>query len=171
MSIHGCMSGFGNKNEWKRHVTTQHMRLGFWRCDLCAHDKKPNDFNRKDLFTQHVRRMHPSDGLRAYKKPEPGSPKDPIDEQYLQDAAARCYHHLRSLPEECRCIICEKRFHGPGAWDERMEHIGRHMETAKKEGELPVHASKWKTDELTTQWMINQRILIMDEDGQLELAP
>lgn len=36
------------------------MRLGFWRCDQCPDVHcKPNDFNRKDLFIQHVRRMHP----------------------------------------------------------------------------------------------------------------
>lgn len=148
------------------------MRLGFWRCDLCAHDKKPNDFNRKDLFTQHVRRMHPPDSQRtAYKKPEAGSPKDPIDEQYLQDAAVRCHHHLRSLPEECRCIICEKVFRGQGAWDERMEHIGRHMENAKKDGEAPVNPSKWKTDEFAQRWMLDQGILLVNDDGDLDLAP
>ena len=59
-ATYGCPSTFTSKNEWKRHVQTQHMRLGFWRCDQCPDVHcKPNDFNRKDLFIQHVRRMHP----------------------------------------------------------------------------------------------------------------
>ena len=36
---------------------TQHFRMGFWRCDQCTDSPdRPNDFNRKDLFVQHVRR-------------------------------------------------------------------------------------------------------------------
>ncbi|KAF2161813.1 hypothetical protein M409DRAFT_27869 [Zasmidium cellare ATCC 36951] len=172
LAIHGCLSSFGSKNEWKRHVTTQHMRLGFWRCDLCTNERKPNDFNRKDLFTQHVRRMHPPDSQRTtYKKSIPRSPKDPADEQYLQAAATRCYIPLRSSPEECRCIICEKVFRGHGAWDERMEHIGRHMETAKKEGEQPSDPRKWKRDEFAERWMRDHELLIVNENGGLELAP
>jgi len=59
MLPYGCHSTFSSKNEWKRHVNTQHMRLHFWRCDLCSTPgAKPNDFSRKDLLMQHVRRMH-----------------------------------------------------------------------------------------------------------------
>jgi hypothetical protein len=76
LAPYGCTASFGAKNEWKRHAATQHFRLGFWRCDLCppetktlnshksnnSNNRKPNptynDFNRKDLFIQHVRRMH-----------------------------------------------------------------------------------------------------------------
>ncbi|KAK4507460.1 hypothetical protein PRZ48_001195 [Zasmidium cellare] len=166
LAIHGCMSSFGSKNEWKRHVTSQHMRLGFWRCDLCANERKPNDFNRKDLFTQHVRRMHP-----PYKKAVPRSPKEPGDDQYLQDAATRCYIPLRTAPEKSRCIICEKTFSGHNTWDDRMEHIGRHMETAKKEGEQPSDPRRWKTDEFTEQWMLQERILVWNDGDELELAP
>lgn len=74
----GCKAEFPNKNEWKRHVAYQHLQLCFYRCDIddCNPEinaalVKPsangnpddvekiyNDFNRKDLFTQHVRRMH-----------------------------------------------------------------------------------------------------------------
>ncbi|EFX03524.1 c2h2 finger domain containing protein [Grosmannia clavigera kw1407] len=91
----GCTSAFGNKNEWKRHVMAQHIMLTYWRCDdprcermrnnmgSCArnegssssgtayHASEQNNsgiFNRKDLFTQHVRRMHMSDTLKAVEK-------------------------------------------------------------------------------------------------------
>ncbi|KAI4122874.1 MAG: hypothetical protein LQ347_006351, partial [Umbilicaria vellea] len=95
---YGCPSRFGSKNEWKRHVSSQHIQLGIWRCDqgdcvpqsFSPHRRSPssttgkrrgakasdpddiivvgvgapdsaagfNEFNRKDLFTQHLRRMH-----------------------------------------------------------------------------------------------------------------
>ncbi|KPI44897.1 uncharacterized protein AB675_2514 [Cyphellophora attinorum] len=63
-----CPAVFPSKNEWKRHTLSQHLRLGFYRCSLgsCAIDHPSgvtqargyNDFNRKDLFVQHLRRMH-----------------------------------------------------------------------------------------------------------------
>lgn len=75
---YGCRTEFPNKNEWKRHVAYQHLQLCYYRCDIddCNPEINPalvrpgsngdsdavekiyNDFNRKDLFTQHVRRMH-----------------------------------------------------------------------------------------------------------------
>ncbi|TKA71641.1 hypothetical protein B0A55_07574 [Friedmanniomyces simplex] len=71
---YGCTSTFGSKNEWKRHVYTQHLRLGIWRCDQCSNgDRRPHDFNRKDLFVQHVRRMHPvtAEARKAVSKSRP----------------------------------------------------------------------------------------------------
>ncbi|EZF70942.1 hypothetical protein H105_06858 [Trichophyton soudanense CBS 452.61] len=32
---YGCTSSFASKNEWKRHVLSQHLQLGFYRCDQC----------------------------------------------------------------------------------------------------------------------------------------
>ncbi|KAH1971608.1 hypothetical protein KXV92_006898 [Aspergillus fumigatus] len=77
-SHYGCTGTFASKNEWKRHIASIHVQLGFFRCDVgnCGHrpdyktsststhnhhdqpGHQPNDFNRKDLFTQHQRRMH-----------------------------------------------------------------------------------------------------------------
>ncbi|KAL2148698.1 hypothetical protein VTH82DRAFT_1845 [Thermothelomyces myriococcoides] len=90
----GCNSTFSSKNEWKRHVATQHLLLNYWVCTegVCANisqespsssspsspqqhhylhhqygtattaedTEKPRGaiFNRKDLFTQHLKRMH-----------------------------------------------------------------------------------------------------------------
>ena len=30
-----CHASFTSKNEWKRHISTKHIQLGFWRCDMC----------------------------------------------------------------------------------------------------------------------------------------
>ncbi|KAI4718282.1 hypothetical protein E4T48_05501 [Aureobasidium sp. EXF-10727] len=62
---YGCPASFSSKNEWKRHLNTQHLSLSTYRCDLCipkpsssSTPPQTNDFNRKDLFIQHLRRMH-----------------------------------------------------------------------------------------------------------------
>jgi len=131
LASYGCSSGFSSKNEWKRHVSTQHIKLHFWRCDLCPPTADPNDpstlyfndFNRKDLFTQHLRRMHaaPSNGL-------PASDTFPVNEDNLSSHQTRCLQSLRKAPKESCCPFCDRTFTGPSSWEERMEHVGRHLE-------------------------------------------
>lgn len=156
---YGCTSTFGSKNEWKRHCQTQHMRLGFWRCDLCPHsEKKPNDFNRKDLFIQHVRRMHfQNNGSPAGKTKS--LKKDDAEEKKLAIASQRCYITLRAPPHKTGCVFCEDTFEGSKAWDDRMEHVGRHLEAAKKAG-TPADPSTWNTDGMTEEWLRTEGLII-----------
>ncbi|KAI4213031.1 MAG: hypothetical protein LQ351_004375 [Letrouitia transgressa] len=155
---YGCVSTFGSKNEWKRHVSSQHLRLGIYRCDLGAcvpHPKSTsgyrrlssgsnnsrseamvsshNDFNRKDLFTQHLRRMH---------GPAHTASKEEVERfnAELEIIQSRCWISLRETPTRTVCGFCavthqsgskkEKdfSFDGKGTWDDRMEHVGRHLE-------------------------------------------
>lgn len=174
LAIYGCPSSFASKNEWKRHVNTQHMRLGFWRCDQCItphNEWKPNDFNRKDLFTQHVRRMHLAvrHTPATHSKKPSKHPKDKADDEALKEAAARCYVHLRSPPEKCRCLFCDEQFFGKGAWDKRMEHIGGHMESFKRDRSTPTRPQDWNVDAFTEAWMVETRILLQ-RGTQLVLA-
>lgn len=156
-SVYGCHSTFGSKNEWKRHVTSQHLRLGFWRCDLgaCAHDPaRPNDFNRKDLFTQHVRRMHAPG-------PKTSRPERERWEARLEADQQRCWVKSRETPERSECGFCRSEeaggkkvsFEGAGSWEERMEHVGRHFE--KGDG---VRLS-WKEDVGLREWMVREGLL------------
>jgi hypothetical protein len=165
---YGCSSTFGSKNEWKRHVSTQHIILGYWRCDQClSGDRKPNDFNRKDLFMQHVRRMHPvesdKNGASSTK-----SDKRKAEDEVLNEIARRCYRKLRDAPERSGCLFCEATFEGPNTWDERMEHVGRHLELAKKGGK-PVKSEEWKVDEAIEDYLLAKGIVVR-ERGELVLA-
>ncbi|KAJ9636098.1 hypothetical protein H2204_005595 [Knufia peltigerae] len=142
---YGCPAVFSSKNEWKRHVSSQHVRLGFYRCDLgaCSSEFAPhqhrgyNDFNRKDLFTQHCRRMHAPWGTKD-KTMEKVSKKEKDNfEKELGQIRARCWVEARKPPEKTKCGFCDKKFiEGQGqngsvivrAWDQRMEHMGKHYE-------------------------------------------
>lgn len=167
---YGCTSRFGSKNEWKRHVSSQHLRPGIYRCDLgpCAPtrllaspprrkaehrhqatEQSHNDFNRKDLFTQHLRRMH-APGVSASR------PAREAFANSLEAVRRRCWILLRETPPRSICPYCAPHpsrpsatpadasakkkaatkpavFEGKGSWDERMEHVGRHLE--KEAGE------------------------------------
>ncbi|KAJ5183917.1 hypothetical protein N7492_001533 [Penicillium capsulatum] len=153
---YGCESTFVSKNEWKRHVTSQHLQLGFYRCDVgkCSvhtqashthshnHNHshfspsspssgpspgQPNDFNRKDLFTQHQRRMH-APWLQSGRRRTPTDAEHASFEASLEEVRRRCWYGLRQPPQQSHCGFCQEIFSGEGSWDARMEHVGRHFE-------------------------------------------
>lgn len=139
---YGCMATFASKNEWKRHVASQHLQLGFFRCDMgsCSQDdvrsqqRGFNDFNRKDLFTQHCRRMHaPWVEQRKNENDVSKKERDAFEKQ-LDIIRKRCWVDHRQAPVQSTCGICKAGFVDGGksgsvsAWDQRMEHVGRHFE-------------------------------------------
>lgn len=186
----GCGSTFASKNEWKRHVTSQHLVLHYWLCDIdsCAQTKNtlsagskpsrrararrataaeqtlsleplgpplPNGaiFNRKDLYTQHIRRMHTlvhapkaatkSSSSTASSKKHTTSAAAAASAQWddtvksLQTTALRERCHL---PTDMDCPVphCALSFSGTDAWDQRMEHVARHLEAAALGEQAPV---------------------------------
>ena len=162
---YGCSSTFGSKNEWKRHVSSQHLRLGIWRCDMgnCKPGEDAdeveriyNDFNRKDLFTQHVRRMHATSEKCLHVAGEDFSTS-------LDRTTQRCWKTMRAPPPTSTCGYCASlgtalAFEGKGAWEQRMEHIGRHLEDDKQcpeEGE----------DEALRDWLCNERLIEWTKSG------
>lgn len=167
---YGCDSTFPSKNEWKRHVMSQHMKLGFYRCDIGQCNistvpggsptgngsRHPNDFNRKDLFTQHLRRMH---------LPWPGktAPSKKAAEEFENGLSVhwdRCWMKNRAAPQQSRCGICQTCF---DSWEDRMEHVGKHYEKQD--------FSEEAEDPDLVQWALRERVLCEEgEPKQLILA-
>lgn len=164
-AIYNCASTFGAKNEWKRHVNTQHMQIGYWRCDQCDQsDRKPNDFNRKDLFIQHVRRMHPLDVNKppTTKSNSSRPAKNDPEEREMNCIATRCFVSMREPPKECACIVCEATFTGDSAWDDRLEHIGKHWEATKKEDDEPNEPKDWQKDHALHEFLDREGIIALE---------
>ncbi|RDW74551.1 putative C2H2 finger domain protein [Aspergillus mulundensis] len=192
---YGCTSTFPSKNEWKRHVSSQHIQLGFYRCDVgrCSlnnhspsthHPRTPtspshhhtprrptllvNDFNRKDLFIQHQRRMH-APWTTNPANPNPSSRKDSSTSQAEKDTfeasldtvVKRCWRQLREPPTLSHCGFCAMEFRGANAWKERMEHVARHFEKrdpGPEREDLPLR-----------QWAENNGV-VRFVDGEWKLA-
>lgn len=190
----GCTSIFPNKNEWKRHVDTQHILSKYWHCQEgeCGKSSSSSSssshkgsskpaksrggeaaggkiihlpgsgapgstskiFRRKDLFTQHVRRMHAPPG---YNKSSSSPSKSSQHHQQqrkggLSPAAAKAFDQkVAALQAQCerpRCLLpqfmlcpvagCSGKFEGHNAWDLRMEHVAKHLEKAARGEEDPV---------------------------------
>jgi hypothetical protein len=150
-SRYGCTSTFVSKNEWKRHVASQHIQLGFCRCDVgnCGHmpdyknsststhdhhdqpGHQSNIFNRKDSLTKHLRRIH---------APSPDATEQERQDfvASLEDVRARCWHEQRKPPQQSSCGFCGKNFCGQDSWNNQMDHVGLHFKMDKallEEGE------------------------------------
>lgn len=174
---YGCPSTFGSKNEYKRHVSSQHLRPGVYRCDIggCipqprTQRRKPssasnegaaqgyNEFNRKDLFTQHVRRMHGPSNSAAKADKE-------AYETRLEEIRLRCWIKLHDAPPRTMCGFCRRTplaqgeregkdrvFEGTKGWEDRMEHVAQHLE----KGQL---AEDEEEDEGLREWMVNEGLM------------
>lgn len=164
----GCSSTFGNKNEWKRHVASQHLGLRVWVCtkDACAnkrassyssffsHGEAGAVFNRKDLFTQHLRRMHAPFKVKRQGKTDA---KWEIEVKELQNNSERA---VRLPPTKTCCPVtgCDNVFEGHNGWDERMEHVGRHLEGEKEKGGEKVEVREEEDHELIN-WAVGEGII------------
>ncbi|KAJ5085112.1 hypothetical protein N7532_009883 [Penicillium argentinense] len=188
---YGCESTFVSKNEWKRHVTSQHLQLGFYRCDVgkCSvhmHASpnrflspspspnsrsrastpppgQPNDFNRKDLFTQHQRRMH-APWFQSGRRRVPSDSEHAAFEASLEEVRRRCWYELRQAPFQSHCGFCHEVFSGPGSWDVRMEHVGRHFEREDRQ-----ELGEELEDVALREWGLREGILTQS-DGRCRLA-
>jgi len=167
LAQYGCGATFTSKNEWKRHVSTQHIKLGFWRCDMCSsgdpENPTHNDFNRKDLFTQHLRRMHRNDPLTASTYTNDDGEEE-ISEAALLAHQERCYLILRVNPADSTCLFigCKQTFHGEGSWEERMEHVGSHMEKDRKANKSVVPCEEWHEDRDLRDYLEDEGLIQYD---------
>lgn len=163
-SFAGCQSTFGSKNEWKRHIASQHLCLQYYRCSACPQSSaegKGNEFNRKDLFTQHLRRMHAPFSI---KKGKSDSKMQTDWENHVKSMQQSCLVTRREPPQRAACPKgdCQSSFEGPTSWDEWTEHVGRHME--KGEG------SRIGVDMLLAKWALEENIIEKKEDGEYKLC-
>lgn len=165
-SFAGCTSTFGSKNEWKRHIASQHLCLQYYRCSSCtstAAEGKGNEFNRKDLFTQHLRRMHAPFAVKKSLKQ--------IDQRvqlewdnHLKEMQQSCLVQRRLPPARSACPKpdCHTEFEGAGSWDEWTEHVGRHMEKGE--------AQRMGVDRLLAEWAFEEGIIEPKGNGEYRLC-
>ncbi|KAL2110693.1 hypothetical protein VUR80DRAFT_858 [Thermomyces stellatus] len=151
----GCTATFGSKNEWKRHTLSQHIILTYWLCtdeDCVRANPRTGGtvFNRKDLFTQHVRRMHVPD---MYKDVVARKEHHPDWDRMLRRMQENAERKRCELPTymECPAPGCVAEFRGANAWDDRMEHVAKHLDGSGSPGE-PHIVFGGDGDRTLTEW-------------------
>ncbi|KAG4428484.1 hypothetical protein IFR05_016033 [Cadophora sp. M221] len=181
----GCPSTFASKNEWKRHVNSQHLNLQAWVCEQgnCGtnHTKaghsiidsngnsaitRGSEFNRKDLFTQHLRRMHVPLHVKRKK-----ATADVAWEDTIKSLQLSCLQTKRQAPTRLACPLqgCSTIFAGTGpmgCWDERMEHVAKHLE-AQAQGKLVLRQGD---DNLLLSWAFQEGIIESKPNGGFRLV-
>ncbi|KAI6782681.1 uncharacterized protein J7T54_000824 [Emericellopsis cladophorae] len=162
----GDESTFGSKNEWKRHITSQHLCLQYYRCSACPNSSvegKGSEFNRKDLFTQHLRRMHAP--FQVKRPPSKVDNKIEIDwEVRVKQMQESCLVQRRHPPQKGACpkLGCSNMFEGHTAWDEWTEHVGRHMEKGEAGG--------IGVDQNLIDWALQEKIIASKGEGEYRLC-
>ncbi|KXJ90784.1 hypothetical protein Micbo1qcDRAFT_135059 [Microdochium bolleyi] len=194
----GCPSTFGSKNEWKRHIASQHLCLTYYRCTAClpqgnisssggnsngtAMSESPggagskggnninsNEFNRKDLFTQHLRRMHAPFAIKKSLTTRSDSDYTRLLlewEAHVKEMQASCLVVRRRPPQRSACPNpgCGSVFEGVSAWDEWTEHVGRHMEKGEAAG------GRMGADGLLAEWALLEGVIERVEGGGYRLV-
>jgi hypothetical protein len=83
-------------------------------------------------------------------------------QEYLRKSQTAAQTERVNLPTYMRCPAsdCGVEFHGKAAWDDRMEHVARHLESGDKEvvfgGEV---------DETLMAWLGGEGLGIVQRDG------
>lgn len=137
-------------------------------------------FNRKDLFTQHVRRMHAptnlqkpqksskkSPGISASASASSSSPSAADWEEQIKTLQSRALRERCELPTYMRCPAaphCSAEFSGADAWDQRMEHVARHLENAALGDEEPV-VFGGPTDPTLVEWATGPDVAVVRAVG------
>ncbi|RDW79876.1 hypothetical protein BP6252_04514 [Coleophoma cylindrospora] len=151
----GCPSTFASKNEWKRHTSSQHLNLAEWICTegSCAKstfrsrvspDSEENGslYNRKDLFTSHLRRMHAPAAVKQGQTSNTWTAK-------LAQLHTTAKRDRRKPPMKLICTVsgCSTTFTGKTAWEDRMEHVGKHLEKGNVAEHEDPHLIHWAAKE------------------------
>lgn len=159
----GCSRNYATKNEWKRHVSSQHIQSRVYRCDFPAcSERKTATFNRKDLFGQHLKRIHSP----AVHEPAAAVRRSDTEREHflhitLPKIQERCEIIIRQPPQRSTCGFCYVVFEGPNSWEDRMEHVGRHYENAAATGE-DVSPARWRRDNDLVDWSLSTGHVVSD---------
>ncbi|KAJ6172757.1 hypothetical protein N7470_001824 [Penicillium chermesinum] len=158
---YGCESIFVSKNEWKRHVLSQHLQLGFYRCDVGNATTIPGRARRTHLH-------HPGNPMTLTAKISSPSTNAGYtrlgSSQDAEEHLPRMSRQPSRLGSSSQCVFCQEVFSGEGSWDARMEHVGRHVE--RDDPQTLSHANE---DVLLREWGLREGILQL-VDGQFRLA-
>ncbi|KAF9781973.1 hypothetical protein IL306_012038 [Fusarium sp. DS 682] len=124
-------------------------------------------FKRKDLYTQHIRRMHaPEEVAKAGEKEKSIPPDWLVQEKKLQEEAfrqrCRLPTYMRCPAKDCTTVFSN----GNKTWDDRMEHVAIHLERAAKNEEPQVVFGD-TNDEALTAWASQRsvRVIVPTSEG------
>ncbi|KAI1121142.1 hypothetical protein F5Y10DRAFT_256947 [Nemania abortiva] len=164
----GCAHVSNKPNALKKSSGGSRRRSNCSRYPSTYPSALPNGtiFNRKDLYTQHLRRMHVPAHLKNKIKSKTPVPEWEDQQRVHQDKAirTRCQLPTHML---CPAANCKVQFNGNNAWDDRMEHVAKHLEKVAAGVEPPMPFGG-ENDRTLMDWATSPEIGILrrDEKGR-----
>ncbi|KAJ8133222.1 hypothetical protein O1611_g397 [Lasiodiplodia mahajangana] len=167
----GCAQVSNKPNAHKKSSGSSRRRSSGSRLPCTHSSSLPNGtiFNRKDLYTQHLRRMHVPQHLKNKIKSKTPVPEWEEQQRVHQDKAIRTRCHLPTHML-CPAANCNVQFNGNNAWDDRMEHVAKHLEKVAAGLEPPMPFGG-EDDRTLVDWATSPEIGILrrDEKGRWSL--
>ena len=108
--------------------------------------------------------MHVPSSVKKQVKQKKSVPEWEDNVRSYQDRA----HRIRcDLPTRMGCPSpgCPTEFEGPNAWDERMEHVAKHLDKAGLGAESPL-VFGGESDRSLVEWAARPDVSIIRSDGQ-----
>lgn len=159
----GCRSRCKGKNEWKRHLKTQHLLSCTYVCVPCH----PKEFNRKDLFKQHYIRQHCTpEEKEAHKTKKPSAALLKWLEDKHTEACRRDYPSPPRV-HECFMLGCTTTFPDNDSWEKCLEHVAKHHEAMMKGKEV---ASQYDFTPEQLRYFVEVKALVPTSTGGWKLG-
>ena len=120
-------------------------------------------FNRKDLFTQHVKRMHEPTAYRQCSKGGGTAVQKKEYEDWIkrQQQVAHFHTGRQALNiSACPMMGCNSTFQGGKGWDDRLEHIWKHFERKECDAMTDMGEGGLK------EWALASGVVVEDADGR-----
>jgi predicted DNA-binding protein len=99
--------------------------------------------------------------------------KTPEWEERIKELQINCLKVRRTPPTKTKCPVrtCGQIFEGPTSWDERMEHVGKHLEktSATSNGATVNEIVEQESDEFMIEWALRERIIERRTSGGYRL--
>ena len=92
-------------------------------------------------------------------------------EDKLKELQASCLRVKRQPPTKLGCPLndCDGFFEGASCWDDRMEHVGKHLEKAASMGANSFSVEQ-EDDDLLVNWALRERIIERNASGGYKLC-
>jgi hypothetical protein len=99
--------------------------------------------------------------------------KNPEWEDKVKKLQNSCLKVRRTPPSKTKCPVrqCGQIFEGAASWDDRMEHVGRHLEKMNTigNGAASNEVIEQESDEFMIEWALTERIIERRPSGGYKL--
>jgi len=102
-------------------------------------------------------------------KKDSNSKSNPTWEAKIKELQTSCYQQKREAPKKLKCCVenCEAVWEGKMCWDERMEHVGKHLDKSAGMSGVNKLVVDQGSDMLLVSWGLKEGIIEENPDPEV----